>query len=491
MYKVLFVTSEAYPLVKTGGLGDVAGSLPVALAALQCDVRLMLPAYQAAVQRSDDLKSITQFYLDGLPGLITILEGRLPGTNVKTWLVDYPPAFDRPGNPYLDKEGEPWLDNAERFALFDRVATAVSLGQANLDWTPDVVHCHDWQTGLVPALLAQEPVRPATLFTIHNLSYQGLFPVNKFQALGLPASLWSLAGVEFFGQFSFIKGGLAFADMLSTVSPTYAHEIQTTEFGCGLDGLLRFRANRLVGIINGIDTDEWNPATDSNLAKNFDVLHFSHKLENKKALQQEFALPIKPKTPLIGMVGRLVQQKGIDMVIKALPLLVKSPLQLVILGSGESKYETTLQEWSKKYPDRIAVKIGYNESLAHRIEAGADIFLMPSRFEPCGLNQLYSVRYGTVPIVSYIGGLADTIVDADEVNIAADTATGIVFHEDTQNSFLEAIQRALTLYHKPSVWKRIATTGMEKKFNWELSAQKYMQVYQQAINFSRGFVKLI
>ncbi len=481
MPKILFVASEAHPLIKTGGLADVIGSLPPTLTARGADVRLLLPAYHDAVARAGALAPVAQIFFPGLSHSVTLLEGELPGTPVKTWLVDFPPAYDRPGNPYLNAYGHPWHDNATRYALLARVAVRLALGTAGLKWRPDVVHCHDWQTGLVPALLAQEPKRPATVFTIHNLAYQGLFPYDTFTSLGLPASLWSHEALEFHGQLSFIKGGLAFADRLTTVSPTYAREIQTPEFGNGLDGLLRRRAERLAGILNGIDGDVWDPARDTYLAQRYSARRLRDKQPNKLSLQQTFRLPANPRTPLIGMVGRLVHQKGIDLVLEALPALMQQPLQVVLLGSGEADYEHALRAAAQRYSDRLAVRIGYDETLAHNIEAGADMFLMPSRFEPCGLNQLYSLRYGTIPIVREVGGLADTVVDATEKNLKSGSATGIVFRGASSDELIAAVDRALALFRDARRWKRMMLAGMRQDFTWRHSAAEYLQLYKQTL----------
>jgi starch synthase len=475
--KILFVASEAHPLVKTGGLGDVAGSLPVALQSLGADVCLLLPAYRDAVTRAGKLETAATLELPGLGAPVKILQGRLPGSALVTWLVDFPEAYDRPGNPYLDHRGQPWADNAMRFALLAHVAAALALGRAGMKWRADVVHCHDWQTGLVPVLLAPERSRPATVFTIHNLAYQGVFPRRTFTALSLPPALWSPEALEFHGQLSFMKGGLVFADRLTTVSPTYAREIQTPEHGGGLDGLLRRRGARLTGILNGIDDTEWNPARDAFIRQPYSARRLRDKTANKLALQKEFGLPEEAAVPLIGMVGRLVQQKGIDLVLDTLPGLMHRRLQLVLLGSGDNGYEATLRAQAARYPGRLAVRIGYDEGLAHRIEAGADMFLMPSRFEPCGLNQLYSQRYGTVPVARRVGGLADTVVDATDGNIAHDKATGIVFQEPSASALLAAVDRALALWRDAGRWKRIMLAGMRQDFSWRRRADEYLHLY--------------
>jgi starch synthase len=485
--KILFVASEAHPLIKTGGLGDVAGSLPVALQSLRTDVRLLLPAYHDAVARAGRLKTVTTLTVPGLDTPVRILEGRLPGTPLITWFVDFPPAYDRPGNPYLDPSGQTWPDNAMRFALLAHVAVALALGRTRLKWHPDIVHCHDWQTGLVPALLAPEKNRPSTIFTIHNLAYQGLFPYETFKALGLPASLWSLDALEFHDQLSFIKGGLVFADRLTTVSPTYAREIQTPEFGSGLDDLLRYRAGRLTGILNGINGEEWNPARDPIIAKPYSARRLQDKLPNKLALQEEFGLRVDAQASLIGMVGRLVQQKGVDLVLETLPGLMHRPLQLAILGTGDAAYEAALRTAVSRYPGRLAVNIGYDERLAHMIEAGADMFLMPSRFEPCGLNQLYSLRYGTIPIVPHVGGLADTVVDVTAENLKTGKATGVVIEEARAGALLAAVDRALALQQNARRWQQLMRAGMRLDFTWRHSAAEYLRLYKQTSKANRQY----
>ena len=367
-----------------------------------------------------------------------------------------------------------------------RAAQRVALNQAGLNWQPDVVHCNDWQTGLLPALLHSESPRPATLFTIHNLAYQGLFPEETFNALALDSALWSPTALEFYGQLSFIKGGLVFADRITTVSPNYAQEIQTPEFGCGLQGLLRYRANVLSGIVNGIDQSVWNPQTDPLIAHNYTAEQMHYKTDNKNQLQKRFKLPVSTDHMLIGFIGRLVEQKGIDLIEKIIPRLVELPIQLVILGSGEKRFESALQKAAAKYPKQVAVVIGYDEALAHQIEAGVDAFLMPSRFEPCGLNQLYSLRYGTLPIVHNVGGLADSVKDATQGNINQKQATGVVFYEPTEQALFDAIQRAYQLYNNPQLWTDIITTGMRQQFSWEASANAYIKLYQAAIEARRS-----
>ncbi len=481
MRSVLFVSSEVHPLMKTGGLGDVSGSLPVALSRLGTDVRVLIPAYRDARARAGTLRPVTTLQLAGAPEPATLLEGTLPGSNVKFWLLDCPALYDRPGNPYMMPDGQGWPDNAQRFAVLCRAAVEIATDRARLNWQPQIVHCHDWQTGLIPALLSREPQAPASVFTLHNLAYQGLFPAPTFAALQLPPALWGSEGLEFHNQLCFIKGGLVFADIITTVSPNYAREIQTTEFGCGLDGLLRHRSTDLRGIINGIDAKEWDPAHDPALTALFSADDFNGKAANKRALQREFGLPLLERQPLIGMVGRLVHQKGIDLALDALPQLVAMPLQLILLGSGEAQYASRLQNWARRLPQQIAVRIGYDEALAHRIEAGADMFLMPSRFEPCGLNQLYSLRYGTVPIVRRVGGLVDTVVDTTVVSLATRTATGFMIEGEGAPAVVEGVARALQHYCDGATWRQIVTTGMQQDHTWPNSARSYLAVYTEAL----------
>ena len=408
MKKILFVTSEAHPLIKTGGLADVSGSLPMALAELGVDVRLIMPNYQAIKTAEDiyyksTLRVNNSMSISWKPACLELkcLYG--------WWIVRNSLIFQV--IPMWMKRVMPGRTAPNALRLFCRVAVEVAMNRGYLDWTPDIIHCNDWQSGLVPALLSLETSRPATVFTIHNMAYQGIFPRATKVSLNLPKSLWNPDGLEFNGMLSFIKGGLAYADRITTVSPTYAREIQTADFGYGLEGLLSHRNDVLTGIINGIDADQWNPETDPNISEHFDLSTINKKQLNKTALQKKLSLPVDITIPVFAIISRLVEQKGIDMVLECLPEMLTLPLQFVLLGSGDKSFEQQLADFAETYPDKIAITLGYDEALAHLIEAGADIFLMPSRFEPCGLNQLYSQRYGTVPIVRKTGGLADTVVD--------------------------------------------------------------------------------
>jgi starch synthase len=479
---ILFAASEAHPLVKTGGLADVAGSLPRAIKNSQQEIRLILPAYPAAVANAGKLKSVAELELPGATAPVRLLQGWLPHTRVRLYLVDAPEYFDRPGGPYSSPQGSDWPDNCDRFALFAHAVCCVAMNHAELDWQPDIVHCNDWQTGLVPALLSLEKVRPATLFTVHNLAYQGLFGWDQFQALQLPSHWWSMEKMEYHQKMSFIKGGLVFSDRITTVSPTYAREIRTPEFGCGLEGLLEQRKDSLTGILNGVDYQVWSPGRDSLLPYTYSVHRPAAKLKNKRELQKAFGLPVEPGVPLFSHIGRLVEQKGIDLILELVPELLQRQLQLVILGTGHQELEETLRQAHKTYPERIGVHIDYNETLAHLLEAGSDIFLMPSRFEPCGLNQLYSLRYGTPPIVRGTGGLADSVMDATSANLSQHRATGFVFENANGRDLLQAIDRALELYARPDTWKDLMQTGMRQDFSWTRSAAAYIDLYTRLLD---------
>jgi starch synthase len=479
-YKILFCSSEVYPLIKTGGLADVSGSLPHALKKMGHDIQIILPAYQTVL---DNLKHPAKTCLKTsiLNYPVTLKQTTLPGTRVPVLLVDCPELFKRPGNPYLDETGEPWPDNASRFMVFNRIICSIALNRCGLNWQPDIVHCNDWQTGLVPALLEEEQQRPATVFTIHNLAYQGIFDRSSFEKLQLSEYFWHYERLEYHNQFSFIKGGLVYADRINTVSPNYALEIQTPEFGHGLEDLLQHRRDRLSGIINGIDTRIWNPGTDSYIEEKYNRKNIAGKKLNKHALQKKYTLPVNDDVLLLGLVSRLAEQKGIDMLLTVIPELIKRPLQLVILGSGDKTYEEDLLKATTRFKQQIAVTIGYDESLAHLIEAGADVFLMPSRFEPCGLNQMYSQRYGTLPLVTPVGGLSDTVVNTTEETLKHETATGFVMDTLTAKALLTTIDQVLSYFQDKSIWSSIMKTAMKQDFSWEKSADQYTQLYQQAV----------
>jgi len=502
--KILFASSEAHPFIKTGGLADVSGSLPNALVALKHKARLVLPAYQSVLKKipPNSLKKVAELTVNGCQKqlnarILQLKVGAFEGVNFPVWLVDIPELFDRPGNPYLAEDGTDWWDNGERFAVFSMVVNEIAMDRLGLKWKPEVVHANDWQTGLVPALLSLETDAPKTVFTIHNMAYPGNFPKSLFESLRLPWSLWNMEGVEFYGHFSMLKAGLIKADWISTVSPTYAREICYPDFAYGLEGVLqkRHEEGRLVGIINGIDCHVWNPETDNLIVQNYSVKkgRMAAKLANKEALLSELCLYRGEKEkksnarlancldkPLIGFVGRMIGQKGMDLVLDVIPEIIQQTnANFVIVGTGEKHYETQVKMLAKKFPTRIWAFVGYSESLAHRVEAGADMFLMPSRFEPCGLNQMYSLAYGTPPIVHHTGGLADTVVNATDENIKAGTATGFVFYDSSRHALKSTILHALNVFGKKRTWQKIQKTGMELSLNWKDSAKKYVELYSE------------
>lgn len=481
--RILFASSEAHPLIKTGGLADVAGALPAALREIGHDARLVIPAYPQALRQLRELRPLGDIRLPLMGRTARILGGRLPDSEVPTYLVEAPEHFAREGNPYTDTSGRDWGDNADRFMLFCEAVTRIGLGCRVLDWRPELIHGNDWQTGLVPALLHGQPDRPATVFTIHNLAYQGLFDRATFDRLHLPEVFWTLHSLEFHKQLSFIKGGIVFADRVNTVSPTYAQEIMTKELGCGLDGLLMGLGRRFSGILNGIDYRAWNPVADGHIPQPYDADTFSLKAENKLALQREFGLPRNEEALVFGHIGRLVQQKGSDLILGVLPRLLAYPnTQFILQGSGEKATEKALLAAAQANADRVGIAIGYDEARAHRIEAGCDAFLMPSRFEPCGLNQLYSLRYGSVPLVRRTGGLADTVIDAGILGIEHGESTGFCFDPPTREGLWEAMERCIRLYREhPDLWRQLALNGMAQDFSWTASARHYEELYEQAL----------
>ncbi|MDQ7849855.1 MAG: glycogen synthase GlgA [Armatimonadota bacterium] len=477
--KVLYAVSEAVPFVKTGGLADVGGALPAALARMGHDVRLVLPRYRAVATagltpRFPLRLSLGEGTIEG-----AVLEGRAP-SGVPVFFIECPPLFDREG--LYGQDGVDYPDNLLRFAFFSQAVVAVA-AQAH---QPEVIHCNDWHTGLVPAYLrlrerARQQGAWPTLFTVHNIAMQGIFPSEQFPLLGLPREFFSPEGLEFWGQVNCLKAGLVYADLLSTVSETYAREIQTPEFGAGLEGVLASRRHDLHGVLNGADYTQWDPRVDPYIPVRYGPEDLEGKRACKRALQKESGLEVLPYAPLLAMVSRLTDQKGCDLVAAVLPALVERGAQFVLLGMGEPRYHALFTHLARQYPRQICVAMRFDEALAHRIEAGADIFLMPSRFEPSGLNQLYSMRYGTVPVVRRTGGLADSVTDATEETIRAGVATGFVFDAYDPLALLGALDRALEAFRDPLIWRRIQLAGMRADFSWERSAQRYLALYEQAV----------
>ncbi|WP_372965682.1 glycogen synthase GlgA [Marinobacter sp.] len=484
MTRILFATSEVFPLVKTGGLADVSASLPEALCKLGYDCQILLPGYPAALKAAREAGSRRKTRFRHGQYDVSLWQTRLPGTAVTLWLVDSPALFDRAGDsPYQNKEGEDWWDNAHRFHLFAQIGAMMASGQLDLGWQPDIVHCNDWQTGLIPVFLNGNQHPPKTVFTIHNLAYQGLFSQETFRALGLPDYLWHYSFLEFHDQLSFIKGGLVFSDAITTVSPSYADEIQTPWFGYGLDGLLRHRSAHLKGILNGIDTRTWNPEDDPWLDFHFGADNLKNKEKCKERLQKDLALSVT-NAPLLGFVGRLVEQKGLDWILAVLRPLLEMGCQFAMLGSGQAHYQERLQELAREWPHQFSLTLGYNEGLAHQITAGSDMFLMPSRFEPCGLNQMYSLRYGTIPIVHGVGGLNDTVFDPGEE--PAEKANGLVFREPTADAFFDTVRRALRLLSEKKIWRQLQRNGMAEDYSWKQRAREYADLYQSLITGVNG-----
>jgi len=478
--KVLFATSEVAPLIKTGGLADVSGALPVALRALGMDVRVLLPGYTPVLAQLPQHNTVAT--LDALPGFpaARLLSGDTEH-DVPLLVLDCPALYQREGGPYQAPDGSDWPDNALRFGLLSRVAALLGSGGSPLGWRPDLVHCNDWQTGLAPAWLRLAPDPAPSVFTIHNLAFQGVFPPETLDELHLPPSCFAIDGLEYYGNLSFLKAGLFYADQITTVSPNYAREIQQEPLGFGMQGLLAQRSSELTGILNGIDTGEWDPENDPYLARKYGRSHLAGKAANKHALQARMGLAPEPLMPLLGMVGRLTHQKGVDLLLEIAPHLVELPAQLVLLGAGEAPLQDAARRLAAHYPGRIAAHIGFSQELSHQIEAGADLFVMPSRFEPCGLNQFYSQRYGTPPIVHATGGLADSVVDCTEETLEDGSASGFAFLGMTAENLLAAIRRAVACYHDQARWKILCRNCMAKDFSWEQSAGAYRAVYLKAL----------
>jgi starch synthase len=479
--RVLYITAELYPWVKSGGLGDVAAALPPALIAEGIDVRLLLPGFRGFLDAFPGITDIARLTTPFVGERVRLGLARLPGTQGLAYLVDHPAFYDRPGSPYASPYGGDWPDNHRRFGLFGWIAAELARG-ADPGWRPDILHGHDWHTGLAPAYLAAQPPRDGhipTVFTVHNLAYRGPFPGALFPELALPPEFFSIDGVEFFGTVSLIKAGLFYSDRLTTVSPTYAREIQTPAFGWGLDGLLRARASLLTGILNGVDTRVWDPRHDAILPRPYgEGDTTAGKQAAKAALQRHLNLEPIEGAPLLGTVSRLTPQKGLDLVLADLPDLVASGGQLALLGSGDGDLEQAFRAAAEKYRGRVGVMIGYDENLAHLIYAGSDVILVPSRFEPCGLTQLYALRYGALPVVRRVGGLADTVVDATATNLAEGVATGFAFDDDTPSALASAIGRATALFCEREIWQRMMRRAMARDFSWAAAARQYAAVYR-------------
>jgi starch synthase len=479
--RVLSVTSEVFPIIKTGGLADVAGALPSALAQEGVTVVTLVPGYPAvlkALERSEVLHQYPSFF----GATARLLSGRAGGLDL--FVIDAPHLFERPGSPYLAPNGRDWPDNARRFAALGRAAADIGQGLTP-GFMPDVIHSHDWQAGLAPVYLSLTGgPRPGTVITIHNIAFQGIFPADLLFELSLPTSVFTVDGVEYYGQIGFLKAGLQLADRITTVSPTYAKEIQTPEGGMALDGLLRARSSVVSGILNGIDDKVWNPSTDAHLAQPYDRDSLEARAVNKRSLQERLGLKPDPDALLFGVVSRLSEQKGLDLVLAGLSRLLADGAQLALLGAGDKALEDSFQTARIVYPGQVGCFVGYDEALAHQIQAGSDALLVPSRFEPCGLTQLCAMRYGSIPIVSRVGGLADTIIDANEMAIATGAATGFQFGPVNLGAALDAFGRAKHLWRDKDAWRRLQVNGMRADVSWRRPARQYVDLYRSCLRAS-------
>jgi len=482
--KVLFVSSEVFPLIKTGGLADVSGSLPAALQHLGIDIRILMPGYPAVLNQLSNLQHLAP--LNHLPVIdqAELLLGTIIDTQVKVIVVKAASLYERDGGPYADSNGEEWLDNPLRFGILAKVAALLSSAQSPVnDWQPDIVHCNDWQTGLTPAYMKLvEHSSAKSVISLHNMAFQGCYSPSWLSTLALPPANFSIEGYEYHGQLSFLKAGIFYADAITTVSPRYAQEIQTAAFGFGLEGLLAKRGHEIKGILNGIETDEWNPATDQYLCQPYTVSNLSGKKQVKAALQQTLGLSNDASAPLLGVVSRLTHQKGLDLLLPCMQQLLDAGCQFALLGNGEKALEQAFVELAACNPGKVSVTIGYNEPLSHQVMAASDLFIMPSRFEPCGLNQLYGLAYGTPPVVNATGGLADSVIDTDAGSIENKTANGFVMIEASTNALLASINRALDVFcNDKKTWRKIQKNGMSKNLSWDKSALEYMALYQSLL----------
>jgi len=480
--KVLFVSSEVFPLIKTGGLADVSGSLPNALQGLGVDIRILMPGYPSVLNQLVDLQAVGT--LHHLPHVdhVELLLGTIQDSGVKVIVIKSQALYERNGGPYADQNGLEWQDNPVRFGVLSKVASILASGHSPMpNWQPDIVHCNDWQTGLAPAYMKlTEHSTAKSIISLHNMAFQGCYAPNWVTSLGLPSAGFSIEGFEYHGQLSFLKAGIFYADAITTVSPRYAKEIQTAAFGFGLEGLLSKRSDEIRGILNGIETEEWNPEHDKYLVRNYSSSDLAGKQDVKAALQNSLGLDADAHAPLLGVVSRLTHQKGLDMLVPHLQSLIDQGCQFALLGGGEMGLEASFSNIAAHNPGRASVTIGYNEPLSHQIMAGCDMFIMPSRFEPCGLNQLYGLTYGTPPIVNATGGLADSIIDSSHAHIANKTANGFVMVEASADGLIACIRRAVEMYrHDKDTWLQIQKTGMTQNLSWDKSAQEYLAVYRE------------
>jgi starch synthase len=477
-FDVLSVASEVYPLIKTGGLADVVGALPKALAPEGIGIRTLAPGYPAVLAKLEHAETVHQFN-DLFGGAARLLKAR--GGGLDLFVVDAPHLYDRPGGPYGGTDGKDFTDNHFRFAALGKAAQMIGAGLLPA-LTPKILHLHDWQSGLAAAYVRYSTgPRPGIITTVHNLAFQGQVPAYLLGMLGLPPEAYSVDGVEYYGAIGMLKSALLFADRITTVSPTYAREIATPDFGMGLDGLIRTRAEVVSGILNGIDTDVWNPAADPLIAAPFDAGKLSGRAENRKALQAQLGLHDAPNAPIFGVVSRLSWQKGLDLLLDTVPLIVASGGQIALLGAGEPAIQQGFAAAMRQYPGNVGCQFGYDEGLAHLIQAGSDVITVPSRFEPCGLTQLCALRYGAVPLVARTGGLADSIIDANDMAVAARVATGIQFSPVTKEALEAAIRQTFRLWHSPKDWQKLQHNGMTTDVSWANPAKRYAALYREVM----------
>lgn len=480
--RVLHVAAEIFPLVKTGGLADVTGAILPALNQRGIDARIVLPGLPAILEGVRQQKKIAELGPAFGAAQITIRQGRMPVSGVQAYVVDAPWLYLREGNPYVGADGEGWPDNPRRFALLSWVAAHLAFGEFDPYWRAAILHAHDWHAGLALAYLAAHPAHKVkTAFTVHNLAYQGQFAVDDRHELGLTSAVMGESGVEHDGRGNFMKAGLIYADRITTVSPRYAQEICTPEFGCGLETLLTRRRRVLSGILNGVDYSIWDPSIDRHIDKLYSSRNLTGKALCKAAVQRDFALEQTGERPLFAVVSRLTDQKGMDLMLSALPELVRLGGQFVMLGSGDKALEQKFSRAADQYPGRVSVRIGYDEALAHRLIAAADVILVPSRFEPCGLTQLYGLRYGTLPLVRKVGGLSDTVADTNHDSIQAQAATGFTFELPSVSSLVDTIKRAITHYADKPLWRSVMERGMNRDYSWEESSKKYLALYRDLL----------
>jgi starch synthase len=476
--KILLASSEIHPYSKTGGLADMVGALAKTLAHAGHRVGVVTPLYRGIREKFPEARKV-DWYMELLVGsrrLLGELWAAEPMPNLTIYFVYQPEFFDRKG--LYQENGVDYPDNAERFTFFSKAVTHLA---RYLPWQPEIVHANDWQTGLVPLLIQHLKLSegwgnvPRTCFTIHNLAYQGIFPATQYAFTNLPYDFFNPNGVEFYGQMNCLKAGIAYADVVTTVSPRYAREITTPEFGCGLDGLLRKRQNSLFGVLNGVDYEEWKTTGNPCLRHPYSAHDLEGKLKNKLDLQRELGLPVDGSIPMFGSISRLADQKGLDIQLGALEEMLSSHMQFVLLGSGSPAYEKAYKDLGRRYPSKVAAHVGFDQGLSHRIEAGCDFYLMPSKFEPCGLNQMYSLRYGTIPIVRVTGGLDDSVVDVSE---DADSADGIKFAEYSARALAKGMRKALVLYQEPELLQHYIENAMNADFSWERAVRQYVRIYQ-------------